>query len=52
VIVGTCSALLAGVVWTRAWRRRIGGCNGDVLGAAVEIREAAVLLALAGPLAG
>lgn len=44
------AAGLAGVLWTRAWRRRIGGCNGDVLGAGVELREAAVLLAFAVPL--
>ena len=50
-IAGALAALLAGFAWTRAWRSRIGGSNGDVLGAAVELREAVVLLAFAGPLA-
>lgn len=35
---------VAGVVllplfWHRAWVRKIGGVNGDVIGAAVQIRE-------------
>lgn len=42
---GAC-ALAGTVVWHRLWRRRIGGLTGDVVGAAIELRELAVLAAL------
>ena len=47
------AVIAAGLVtawWHGVWVRRIGGLNGDVLGAAVELRELGVLCALASPL--
>lgn len=47
------AVLAAGLLtawWHAVWVRRIGGLNGDVLGAAVELRELGVLCALASPL--
>lgn len=43
---------LAGIVtvsWQASWRARIGGINGDVLGAAVELRELVLLAAMGAP---
>jgi cobalamin synthase len=34
------------VVWQRSWKGWIGGINGDVVGAAVELRELALLAAM------
>ncbi len=50
VATGAFVAALVGPIWCGAWRSRIGGSNGDVLGAGVELREAVVLFACAGPL--
>jgi adenosylcobinamide-GDP ribazoletransferase len=44
---GIAAAAAATIAWQASWRARIGGLNGDVLGAAVEIREALLLAALA-----
>lgn len=48
--VGIAAALLLTISWHRTWIARIGGLNGDVLGAAVELREVCVLCALGSPL--
>lgn len=48
--VGVLLAAGATGVWHPLWVRRIGGLNGDVLGAAVELREMCVLFALGSPL--
>lgn len=39
VTVALAGAALLPVVWHRPWVRRIGGINGDVLGASVQLRE-------------
>jgi len=52
-VAGSAGLVLAlGLTWAwrRTWRRILGGFNGDVLGASVELREACVLGALASPL--
>ncbi len=43
---GLMGAACATAAWHAAWRVRIGGVNGDVLGAAVEIREVILLAAV------
>lgn len=49
-VVGLAAAALVTVGWHRLWRARIGGGNGDVLGAAVELRTMVFLTVLgAGP---
>lgn len=47
--VGLAGAGLASIVWQVSWRARIGGINGDVVGAAVEIRELVLLAAMGTP---
>ena len=37
--VGVCGASVGSVLWQGRWRLYIGGLSGDVLGAAVELRE-------------
>jgi adenosylcobinamide-GDP ribazoletransferase len=44
--VGLAVAGATSVAWTLVWRDRIGGLNGDTLGAAVEIREVVLLAAM------
>lgn len=44
--VGIAAAGAATVAWDASWRERVGGLTGDVLGAAVEIREIVILAAL------
>lgn len=43
---GLVVAALLSLAWARVWARRIGGATGDVLGAAVELRELALLAAM------
>jgi cobalamin synthase len=50
--VGLVLAGVATVVWQRSWKRWIGGINGDVVGAAVEIREIVLLAAMSTTLLG
>jgi adenosylcobinamide-GDP ribazoletransferase len=52
VAVGMGAGLLASLGWHALLRRRLGGANGDVLGGAVELREMAMLLAMAAHLPG
>ncbi|MFZ5479172.1 MAG: adenosylcobinamide-GDP ribazoletransferase [Myxococcota bacterium] len=49
---GLVAAAIAGVAWVAIWRDRIGGLNGDTLGAAVEIREVALLAAMGATVPG
>jgi adenosylcobinamide-GDP ribazoletransferase len=49
VLVGVPVAAAVSVAWAAAWRARIGGATGDVLGAAVELRELVLLAACATP---
>jgi len=44
--VGVVLAGAITVVWQRSWKGWIGGINGDVVGAAVELRELALLAAM------
>ncbi|MDP2306671.1 MAG: adenosylcobinamide-GDP ribazoletransferase [Pseudomonadota bacterium] len=44
--VGLVGAGAATLAWQASWRERIGGINGDVLGAAVELRELVLLAAM------
>jgi adenosylcobinamide-GDP ribazoletransferase len=37
--LGVGGALVGSLIWHRRWRDQIGGLSGDVLGAAVELRE-------------
>lgn len=39
LVLGVGGALVGSVLWHGRWRRYIGGLSGDVLGAAVELRE-------------
>ena len=41
--LGVAGAMVGSALWHRSWRQRIGGLSGDVLGAAVELRELWVL---------
>jgi adenosylcobinamide-GDP ribazoletransferase len=50
--VGLVLAGVVTVVWQRSWKRWIGGINGDVVGAAVEIREIVLLAAMSTTLLG
>ncbi|MDP2311373.1 MAG: adenosylcobinamide-GDP ribazoletransferase [Pseudomonadota bacterium] len=52
LLVGLLAAGAATVAWQASWRARIGGINGDVLGAAVEIRELLLLAAMGTTLLG
>lgn len=45
-LLGNFFALLLGLWLRRAWRRRLGGYTGDLLGAFVELQELVWLLAL------
>ncbi len=45
--LGVALALVLTLVWHLGWYRRVGGLTGDVVGAAVEIREVAMLAAMA-----
>lgn len=47
VALGITIGVIATAVWHVGWYRKIGGLNGDVVGAAVEIREVAMLAAMA-----
>lgn len=44
--IGIIGGVVATGAWHVLWYRRIGGLNGDVVGAAVEIREMAMLAAM------
>lgn len=48
--IGSVAAAAVSFAWAAWWRVHIGGINGDVLGAAVELREATMLAAFASPL--
>lgn len=50
VLVGVPAAAVVSYGWAVLWRNRVGGATGDVLGAAVELRELVLLAALASPL--
>lgn len=45
--LGVALALALTLAWHLGWYRRVGGLTGDVVGAAVEIREVAMLAAMA-----
>jgi adenosylcobinamide-GDP ribazoletransferase len=45
--VGAGLGLAITLLWHIAWQQRIQGINGDVLGAAIELREAALLAGFA-----
>lgn len=47
--LGLVACLLFSIAWHHHWRILIGGLSGDVLGAAVEIRELLLLLLIALP---
>lgn len=49
-LAAVIGCFLVTAVWHVVWIRRIGGLNGDVLGAAVELRELCALCALGSPL--
>ncbi len=50
--VGAVLGVLASAAWHLLWYRKVGGLTGDVLGAAIEIREVAMLAAMATVLPG
>ncbi|MES2641176.1 MAG: adenosylcobinamide-GDP ribazoletransferase [Myxococcota bacterium] len=49
LLVGLAGAGAATIAWQASWRARIGGINGDVVGAAVELRELVLLAAMGTP---
>ncbi len=52
LLVGLVAAGVGTIAWHATWRARIGGINGDVLGAGVELRELILLAAMGTPLLG
>lgn len=50
--LGAVAGVLASGGWHLLWYRRVGGLTGDVVGAAIEIREVAMLAAMATALPG
>jgi adenosylcobinamide-GDP ribazoletransferase len=44
--LGAAAGLAVTVAWHLGWYRRVGGLTGDVLGAAIEIREVVMLAAM------
>ncbi len=46
LVVGLCGAGAFSIGWAASWRDRLGGLTGDVIGAAVELRELILLAAL------
>lgn len=45
--LAVAGCVIVTLAWSRLWAALLGGLNGDVLGGAVELREMAVLLAMA-----
>ncbi len=50
--VGALLAAVSTLAWHLGWYRRVGGLTGDILGAAVELREVVILAAMGAHLHG